>query len=110
MGKMALSGGEAGYLPAPKVISGPIDPNEDAEDHTVDEESHEWKEGDPIDGVVKGEEAPAEEMIDPYSDKAVSFAAEKWNITKAKARSQITANNKFRNPMPKSEFKTFVNG
>lgn len=111
MGKMALASGEAGYLPAPKVISGPIDPNEDAEDHAVDEESHEWKEGDSIDGVVKGEEASAEvEMIDPYSDKAVAFASEKWNVTKVKARSQITASNKFRNPMPKSEFKTIVNG
>ena len=56
-------------------------------------------------------EASAEvEMIDPYSDKAVAFAAEKWNVTKVKARSQITASNKFRNPMPKSEFKTIVNG
>lgn len=65
------------------------------------------------DGILVEEVIPVqttEEMIDPLSEDAVTWAAHssRWNMSVTSARKSIASSNNFYNPMPKAEFKRLV--
>lgn len=59
---------------------------------------------------AKDQKAEPVEMINPMSVEAVKWAAQEWNISQTEAAKSIGGNKKFKNPMPKAEFKKIVAG